>query len=213
MKNLLLFTACFLSLNLYSQSTEKFHQFSAGINMLNAVFKNAEINTEFMLNSHIGITCDLGNQFSTSAGKNLNLRNNKIEGYYGKIGPRLYFAPHASKVTGYLSAGYIYSYFKQSASIDESDFYENFNITFSTQQKLNGTYVGIGTLVKMASGLSLDFGTAINFFSPKDIQFAQDYNNVTNGQPGYGIFIVRNNQSSAFGLGINCSIKYEFIKH
>ncbi len=196
-----------------SQEVSNYKQFSAGLNVLNGIFKNAELNTEFMLNPRIGISCDLGYQFSTSAGSNLNLKKNKIDGYYAKIGPRLYFAPHASKVSGYLAAGYVYSYFNQSASIEEIDFYEPTNIKLSTSQKLEGTYFGLGTLIKMSNRFALDFGTSFNFFSPQSINFAQDYNNATNGQPGFGNFIVRNSGNFGLGVAINCSIKYEFMRH
>jgi hypothetical protein len=213
MKNLLYFLSFVACSTAFAQEPVKYKQFSTGINVLSGVFKNAEVNNELMLNQHIGITCDLGYQFSTSAGSNLNLKKNKIEGYYAKLGPRLYFAPHASKVSGYLAAGYIYSYFKQSASIDENDFYEPSNIKLSTSQKLEGTYFGLGSLIKMNKQFTLDFGTTFNFFSPQSINFAQDYSNATNGQPGYGNFILRNSNNFGLGIGINCSIKYEFLKH
>jgi hypothetical protein len=193
------------------QDSLNYKQFSAGINVISGVFKTAEINTEFMFNPRLGITLDLGYQFSTNAGSNLNLRKNLIEGYYGKIGPRLYFAPHTSKGNGYVSSGFIYSNFKQSATIKESDYYEPSRITLSTQQKLEGTYLGIGTLIKMQNSFTLDIGTVFNFFSPQSINFAQDFNNTTNAQPGFGNFIVRNSRNFGLGLGINCSIKYEFI--
>ncbi len=213
MKKLFFAFMTLLSFTTLAQDSTKYHQFSTGINVLNAVFKDAEINTEFMLNQRLGLTCDLGYQFSTSAGKNLNLLHNKIQGYYVKIGPRLYFAPHSAKGNGYITAGFIHSYFKQTANIDEDDFYEPSKIVIKTEQKLQGTYIGMGTLIKMSNNFSLDFGTIFNFFSPADINFEQDVNNATNGQPGFGTFIFKNNSSFGMGIGINCSIKYEFLKH
>ena len=213
MKKIFFIISIFAALKLAAQDTGKYHQFSTGINVLSGVFKNAEINTEFMLNQRVGISMDLGYQFSTSAGKNLNLTKNKIEGYYGKIGPRLYFAPHSASANGYLTAGYVYSYFKQSASIEESDFYEASRFVLKTEQKLEGTYFGLGTLIKMSNHFTLDIGTTFNFFSPQAIHFAQDYNNATNAQPGFGNFIIRNSSNFGMGLGINCSIKYEFLHH
>lgn len=213
MKKLFFIISIFAVTKLSAQDAVTYHQFSAGINVLSGVFKNAEINNEFMLNHRVGITCDLGYQLSSSAGKNLNLTKNKIEGYYGKIGPRLYFAPHSAKGNGYLAAGFVYSYFKQSASIEESDFYEASRIVLKTEQKLEGTYFGLGTLIKMSNNFTLDIGTTFNFFSPQAIHFAQDYNNATNAQPGFGNFIIRNSDNFGLGLGINCSIKYEFLHH
>ncbi len=208
----LVLLAC-ITLQAYSQDNPKYHQFSTGINVLSGVFKNAEINNEFMLNNRIGITFDLGYQFSTSAGKNLNLLHNKIEGYYGRIGPRLYFANHDSRAAAYVSGGYVYSYFKQSASIDESDFYEPFAYKISTEQKLDGSYIGIGTLMKMSNSFTLDFGSNFSFFGPQSIRFAQDYNNATNAQPGFGNFIFKGTNNVGLGIGIYCSFKYAFIKH
>ena len=205
----------FLLLTIHSiaQETAKYHQFSLGINLLSGAFKNAEVNTELALNNRIGITMDLGYQFNTSAGKNLNLTKNTIEGYYGKIGPRLFFAPHSAPATGYLSAGFIYSFFKQEAFIEESDFYEAYRQPLKTEQKLNGTYFGLGTIIKLPNHFTIDFGTTFNFFSPQDIKFAQDYSNATNGQPGFGNFIMRSSGNFGMGMGINCSIKYELIHH
>lgn len=211
MKKLTLLLVICFSASLNAQDTPRYRQFSVGLNLLSGVFKNAEINTEFALNNRFGITVDMGYQFKTSAGKNLNLTKNTIEGYYGKIGPRLFFAPHSAKATGYLSAGFIYSYFKQRAFIEESDFYEPYRIALTTDQKLNGTYLGLGTIIKMSNHFTLDFGTTFNFFSPQSINFAQDYNNATNGQPGFGNFIVRNSANFGMGMGINCSVKYELI--
>lgn len=213
MKKLILALMLMLSFRGLAQDSLPYHSLSTGINILSAAFKNIELNNEYMLNQHLGLTCDLGYQLLTNAGRNLNLTKNNIEGYYGRIGPRIYFAPHRLRVTGYFSTGYIYSYFKQSASIEESDFYEPSKLVLSTNQKLQGTYIGLGLIVKLSPNFRFDFGTSYNFFSPQSINFAQDYDNVTSGQPGFGNFITRFSNNMGLGMGIMCSFKYDFLRH
>jgi hypothetical protein len=196
-----------------AQEGTKYHSFNIGTNVISGLFKNSELNLEFMLNKRLGVTSDLGYQFLTTAGDNLNLIQNNIEGYYGKIGPRLYFNDHDSRVSGYLSAGYIYSFFRQHANINENDFYEPTNFEFSTQQRLDGSYLGWGTLIKLPSRFCIDLGAIFNFYSPKSINFIQDYNNATNAQPGFGNMIMRNRNNFGMGIGLNCSIKYFLIQH
>ena len=209
-----LFCSCLFlfTTSVFAQKDSSYHKFSTGVNIISAAFKTIEINNEFMLNDRFGIIADLGYQFSSNAGKNLNLKQNKISGYYAHIGPRLYFSSHSHPATAYVSGGYVFSYFKQSATINESDFYEPYLKKLETKQKLDGTYLGLGSLIKLNGNFYIDFGSNFYFYSPKKIDFAQDYNNVTNAQPGFGNFIFKNQDNVGLGIGIYCSFKYSIGK-
>ena len=213
MKKILFYIILFTGISVQAQDSLKYHQFSIGINLGTSMFKQPELNLECMINDRIGINADVGYQFPIDAGNILNLTNNKIKGSFGRIGPRLYFASHTKKSIAYLSAGFTYSEFTQSAKLNLKDYYEPFNQKFESSGKLYGSYIGIGALIKTGSRLRLDVGASFNFFSPDDVPILKNYGGTTNAQPGFGNLILSSSGNFGMGLAFNCSIKYDLIKH